>query len=97
MIDAHDIAEKTRDGRKALGISQAELAARAGVSLPTITRLEGGFAHRIAFGTVVRVLDIVGYDLFVEKGVAPAAALGEPSDERQYILKKFYFGGDIGE
>jgi transcriptional regulator with XRE-family HTH domain len=40
--------EQLRAARGLLGWSQAELAARAGLSLPTVKRLEGGFGPRVS-------------------------------------------------
>jgi transcriptional regulator with XRE-family HTH domain len=40
--------EQLRAARSLLGWSQAELAARAGLSLPTVKRLEGSFGPRVS-------------------------------------------------
>ena len=40
--------EQLRAARGLLGWSQGELAARAGLSLPTVKRLEGGFGPRVS-------------------------------------------------
>ena len=40
--------EQLRAARALLGWSQSELAARAGLSLPTVKRLEGGFGPRVS-------------------------------------------------
>ncbi len=40
--------EQLRAPRGLLGWSQSELAARAGLSLPTVKRLEGGFGPRVS-------------------------------------------------
>ena len=39
--------EQLRAARGLLGWSQSDLAARAGLSLPTVKRLEGGFGPRV--------------------------------------------------
>jgi transcriptional regulator with XRE-family HTH domain len=41
-------AEQLRAARGLLGWSQSELAAHAGLSLPTVKRLEGGFGPRVS-------------------------------------------------
>ena len=40
--------EQLRAARGLLGWSQSELAVRAGLSLPTVKRLEGGFGPRVS-------------------------------------------------
>jgi transcriptional regulator with XRE-family HTH domain len=40
--------EQLRAARGLLGWSQLELAVRAGLSLPTVKRLEGGFGPRVS-------------------------------------------------
>lgn len=40
--------EQLRAARGLLGWSQSELAVRAGMSLPTVKRLEGGFGPRVS-------------------------------------------------
>jgi transcriptional regulator with XRE-family HTH domain len=40
--------EQLRAARGLLGWSQSELATRAGLSLPTVKRLEGGFGPRVS-------------------------------------------------
>ena len=40
--------EQLRAARSLLGWSQSELALRAGLSLPTVKRLEGGFGPRVS-------------------------------------------------
>ncbi len=58
------------------GLTQAEVAARAGVSTPTISNLESG--KNTAFETVVRVVSVLGLenelqDLFMLKPLSIAA------------------------
>ena len=43
-----DYLEQLRAARGLLGWSQAELAERAGLSAPTVKRLEGGFGPRVS-------------------------------------------------
>jgi predicted transcriptional regulator len=40
--------DQLRAARGLLGWSQSELAARAGLSLPTVKRVEGGFGPRVS-------------------------------------------------
>ena len=67
-------------GRRGLGLTQGELAARAGVSLATIQAMEAGRANP-ALGTMERILGVLGMELCVEVAGVDwdmLAALGVP-------------------
>jgi len=64
----HSISKVVRDLRKQHGISQMELANVAGVSLPSVTRIEGGKAT-IRLDVLVKVLDALGYTLTIQQKV----------------------------
>jgi len=49
--------------RKAAGLSQAALAARAHVSLPTLKALEQGRLAELGFSRVARILAALGLEL----------------------------------
>ncbi len=57
-----DLAAAVRGGRKDLGMNQADLAERAGVSRKWIYEVEAG-KPTVEFGLVLRVLDALGFDL----------------------------------
>ena len=60
-----------RAARGLLGWSQAELAARAGLSLPTVKRLEGGFGPRVSEDAKVKVqkaIEAAGIEFLDENG-----------------------------
>jgi len=59
------IAEKIRELRKRHRLSQGELAAIAGVSLPTVSRLERG-KETIRLDVLVKMLNALGYDLEIK-------------------------------
>ena len=59
------IAEKIRELRKRHGLSQEKLAAIAGVSLPTVSRLERG-KETIRLDVLVKMLNALGYDLEIK-------------------------------
>jgi y4mF family transcriptional regulator len=69
-----DLAATVRGRRHDLGLSQAELASRAGVSREWISGFEAGKAT-VEFGLVIRLLDALdlGLDL-VARDTAPDAA-----------------------
>ena len=59
------IAEKIRELRRRHGLSQGEFAAIAGVSLPTVSRLERD-KETIRLDVLVKMLNALGYDLEIK-------------------------------
>ena len=63
--------EQLRAARGLLGWSQAELAARAGLSLPTVKRVEAGTGPRVsdeARAKLQRALEAAGVEFIGENG-----------------------------
>jgi transcriptional regulator with XRE-family HTH domain len=63
--------EQLRAARGLLGWSQSELASRAGLSLPTVKRLEAGFGPRVseeARGKLRRAIEAAGIEFIDENG-----------------------------
>jgi len=63
--------EQLRAARGLLGWSQSELAARAGLSLPTVKRLEAGFGPRVsdeARSRLQRAIEAAGLQFIEENG-----------------------------
>ena len=63
--------EQLRAARGLLGWSQSELAERAGLSLPTVKRLEGGFGPRVsdeARAKLQRAIEAAGIEFIAENG-----------------------------
>lgn len=58
------IAEQIRQARAGVGWSQSELATTAGVSRPTIARIEAGQHVRLA--TLERVASVLGLEVNVQ-------------------------------
>ena len=77
-----DLGAAIRDRRRALGLSQRELAERVDVSRQWIVEIEGG-KSRAELGLVLRTLEALGVDLAIDDGstaaVTPALAVS-PSD-----------------
>ena len=70
--------EQLRAARGLLGWSQSELAAQAGLSLPTVKRLEAEFGPRVsneARGTLQRAIEAAGVDFIDENGGGPGVRL----------------------
>jgi transcriptional regulator with XRE-family HTH domain len=63
--------EQLRAARGLLGWSQSELAARAGLSLPTVKRFEAGFGPRVsdeARGKMQKAIEAAGIEFIDENG-----------------------------
>lgn len=68
-----DFGAAIRDHRRALDLSQRDLAERAGVSRQWIVEIEGG-KSRAELGLVLRTLEALGVDLAIDDGsTAPSA------------------------
>lgn len=74
-----DIGALLRDRRKALGLDQAELADRIGVSRLWVNQVERG-KPGASLGLVLRALAAVGVNLTAASGVAPDHPATEPVD-----------------
>ncbi len=61
------VAHLVSDLRSSVGISQAELAKKAGLSQPMLARLEKGDSTRVpTFETVYKVLKALGYTMSID-------------------------------
>ncbi len=60
-----DIGAAIKERRKQLGLGQAELAARAGVSRQWLIQVEGG-KPGVALGLVLRLLNVLGMRLALD-------------------------------
>lgn len=71
--DAFELAERVREARERLGITQLELARRIGSTQPAMARLEvGGVTPSL--DTLGRIAAALGLELVVELRPRPAAA-----------------------
>lgn len=73
-----DLGHVIRERRKLLGMDQASLAERAGVSRQWVVEVERGKA-RAEIGLVLRVLRALGVDLLAGSEPATPEAPGPPS------------------
>lgn len=74
-------ANQIRAARAILGLSQAEVAALAGVSVPTVKRAEGAgkvSASADAVQAIRAALDAAGVVFLPENGNGPGVALRKP-------------------
>lgn len=71
--DAFELAERVRQARKRMNITQAELAKRIGSTQPAIARLEAG-GSTPSFDTLRRIAVALGLELVVELRARRVAA-----------------------
>ncbi len=71
--EAFELAERVREAREHLGITQAELAKRIGSTQPAMARLEAG-GSTPSFATLRRIAAALGLELVVELRPRRAAA-----------------------
>jgi transcriptional regulator with XRE-family HTH domain len=62
-----NVAELLKQVRREAGLSQEELASRAGVARTTVARMETLARGDMSVSALVRLLDAAGYDLKVVK------------------------------
>ena len=67
MTTLADVAEQLKTARRSAGVSQADLAARAGVARTTVARMETLAKGDMSVSVLVRLLEAAGYDLKVVK------------------------------
>jgi HTH-type transcriptional regulator / antitoxin HipB len=80
-----DVAAAVRGRRRDLGLSQAELAARAGVSRKWIYQFEAG-KPTAELGLILRVLDALGVVLDVTYD--EQAAAGRPARDLDTLIEE---------
>jgi transcriptional regulator with XRE-family HTH domain len=67
MTTLADVADQLKAARRAAGMSQADLDARAGVARTTVARMETLAKGDMSVSALVRLLEAAGYDLKVVK------------------------------
>ncbi len=72
------VGRTVRDGRRRLGLTQRQLAGRAGVSQATISRVERGRAAGIPLARVARVLDVL--EVRLDASARPPLVAGGPTE-----------------
>ena len=61
-----ELGEKIRTLQKEKGISQEELAKKAGISRATLSKLENGYMTRISVATPDKILGLLGYTIDIK-------------------------------
>jgi len=67
MTTLADVAERLKFARQQAGLTQAELARRAGVSRTTVARMETLARGDMSVSVLLKLLEAAGYDVKVVK------------------------------
>ncbi|MGC4076991.1 MAG: helix-turn-helix transcriptional regulator [Rubrivivax sp.] len=67
MTTLSDVAEMLRSARQEAGLSQTELAGRAGVARTTVARMETLAKGDMSVSALVRLLEAAGFELKLVK------------------------------
>lgn len=81
VLDLSSIAFQIAARRKALGLSQAALAKKAGVSRSTLDALENGRMGELGYSKVANLLAAVGLELSLREAGARRPTLEELMQE----------------
>lgn len=97
MNDLDDLAERIRDARVDMRMTQAELAARCGVRTQTISRVENGKIAHVAMGTIAKILDALGYRVRLDRVIFYRVDPEDPArdDYVREVLNSRYYGGRL--
>lgn len=92
MLDPRSLGARVRVVRQRAGLSQAQLAERAGVANETISRLERG-SFEPSLSTLIAVADVLEVDLDslvgrATESEAPRAAKGRRSARAQALVER---------
>jgi transcriptional regulator with XRE-family HTH domain len=80
-MDLPLIGVKIAESRKALKLSQTELARKAGISRATLDALENGRAGELGFSKLNRLLTAVGLELTLQPASSQRPTLDELMQE----------------
>jgi len=87
MLTLASIGPQIASGRKALRLSQSQLAEKAGISRATLDALENGRTGELGFSKVARILSALGLELKLQEAKPQRPTLdellAEDRDERE--------------
>jgi transcriptional regulator with XRE-family HTH domain len=81
MLDLISIGGQIAERRKAVKLSQTELARKAGVSRATLDALENGRAGELGFSKVTKLLAALGLELTLQTASSQRPSLDELMQE----------------
>ena len=83
MTDLVSIGRQVSESRKKLGLSQAALSRKAGVSRATLDALENGRAGELGFSKLSKLLAVLGLELKLQAAGSHRPTLDELLEEDQ--------------
>jgi transcriptional regulator with XRE-family HTH domain len=83
MLDLITIGSEIAEQRKALKLSQAGLANKAGVSRATLDALENGRAGELGFSKLTKLLTVLGLELKLQTATSQRPTLDELMQEER--------------
>jgi transcriptional regulator with XRE-family HTH domain len=81
VLDLISIGDRIAERRKALKLTQAELARKAGLSRATLDALENGRASELGFSKVTKLLTALGLELTLQTASSQRPTLDELMQE----------------
>lgn len=81
MLDLTSLGDRIAERRKALKLSQAVLARKAGVSRATLDALENGRSGELGFSKITRLLAALGLELTLQTAGSQRPTLDELMQE----------------
>lgn len=82
-MDITTIGEEIAARRKKLGLSQAELASKAGIGHSTLNALENGRLGELGLTRIAKVLSVLGMELKLEEAAGRRPTLEELMEEER--------------
>jgi transcriptional regulator with XRE-family HTH domain len=81
MLDLVQIGELVAAKRKALGLSQAELAKQSKIGHSTLDALENGRLGELGYSKITRILTALSLELTVQEAISRRPTLEELMEE----------------
>lgn len=81
MLDLPSIGTQIALRRKQLGLSQSQLATKAGSSRATLDALENGRPGELGFSKIARILTVLGLELKIQKAASARPTLEDLLEE----------------
>ena len=83
MLPLYSLGERIADKRKALGLTQRDLAKKAKVGLSTLDALENGRLGELGFSKITNILAALGLELTLREAASGRPTLEELMEEER--------------
>ncbi len=77
MLTLLNLGESIAERRRSLGLTQSQLAERAGISRASLDALENGRARELGYNKVIKTLAVLGLGLAVQTEISRRPTLDE--------------------